>query len=444
MIRNLTLGLVATMGTLTATAQEGSSYYSNFRTWSVGVNAGYTTPSVLIGGQNDFSKADMNLGYGMYIKKQLSPMFSLRVDGVAGKVGGNNSEAFKSGRASSTSGMYNSFTTNFVSGTISGQANLLNLNLFKKENSAQLYANAGIGIASYQTELTPKSGAVVKYTDKNINELVIPVGLGAKFRLSDGLNLDLGYTMNFVDADNFDGAWAGGKNDKYGYTHAGLEFVLGAKGKKQLAFHNPSAETYEQLAAAKTAAEEAKAAIAPLKQENANLKAELDKLKMDSDNDGVSDAFDKCPNTPAGTAVDGSGCPLPKAPAPVIQKIEKTIVTQQDRLVVADAIKNLEFDLGKATIRSTSFASLDRVAELLKSKGFSLNLAGHTDNTGNDASNQKLSEDRAAAVKDYLISKGVDMSKVTSEGYGESRPIASNKTAAGRQKNRRVEFTLAN
>lgn len=110
--------------------------------------------------------------------------------------------------------------------------------------------------------------------------------------------------------------------------------------------------------------------------------------------------------------------------------------------MVAEAIRNLEFDFAKSTIRSTSYPSLNRVSDLLKTKDFSLKLAGHTDNVGSDAANMKLSKDRAESVKSYLVSQGVNPSRVEATGYGESQPIASNKTAKGRQQNRRVEFTL--
>ena len=137
--------------------------------------------------------------------------------------------------------------------------------------------------------------------------------------------------------------------------------------------------------------------------------------------------------------VDGAGCPL-KAPAQIIK--EKVIVTEADRRVVDEAIKNLEFDLGKSTIRSTSYATLNKVAELLVAKDFSLKLAGHTDNTGSMALNLRLSKDRAEAIKTYLVSQGANASRIEATGYGPNQPIASNKTADGRQKNRRVEFTL--
>ncbi|RZK16646.1 MAG: OmpA family protein, partial [Pedobacter sp.] len=149
--------------------------------------------------------------------------------------------------------------------------------------------------------------------------------------------------------------------------------------------------------------------------------------------------FDKCPGTPTGTVVDGSGCPI-KVQREIIR--ETKVITEEDRKVVKDAISNLEFDLGKSTIRSKSYASLNRVAGLLVEKNFSLKLAGHTDNTGGRELNLRLSKERAESVKAYLVSQGANASRIEATGYGPDQPISTNKTAAGRQENRRVEFTL--
>jgi OOP family OmpA-OmpF porin len=138
--------------------------------------------------------------------------------------------------------------------------------------------------------------------------------------------------------------------------------------------------------------------------------------------------------------VDGSGCPLPDVkPAENV----RVYVTEEDRRIVNEAVRNLEFDFNKATIREHSFASLDRLAQLLMDKHFNLKLAGYTDNVGGVAFNLRLSKERAESVKNYLVGKGADASKITAEGYGKAHPIATNKTASGRQKNRRVEFTLS-
>ena len=120
----------------------------------------------------------------------------------------------------------------------------------------------------------------------------------------------------------------------------------------------------------------------------------------------------------------------------------KMEITEDDRRIVSEAFEDLEFDLGKSTIRLASNATLDKVAELLVNKNFSLKLAGHTDNVGSESANMKLSKDRAESLKAYLVSKGANPSRIEATGYGEAQPIDSNKTAEGRQKNRRVEFTL--
>jgi OOP family OmpA-OmpF porin len=179
--------------------------------------------------------------------------------------------------------------------------------------------------------------------------------------------------------------------------------------------------------------------------EVADLRDQLNKMKMDSDGDGVSDYFDKCANTPKTVKVDGAGCALPVPPPSkdtTIVRNNTYIITGEDRKIVDEAVRNLEFDFGKATIRERSFVYLNRVADLLNQKGIQLKLAGHTDNVGSEEANMTLSKNRADAVKNYMMNKGVSSSKIESEGFGESKPIESNKTASGRQKNRRVEFTI--
>ncbi|MFC4143588.1 DUF6089 family protein [Pedobacter mendelii] len=418
-----------------AMAQEPVAPTSQFRTWSIGVNAGALTPLSPLGGKNDFSNNKTSFGYGLYIKKQFTNYFSLRLDGVMGKLKGDNTEAFDSGFTPTNT--VSAFDTKLnYSASLNAVVNMFNIDMFRKENAVQLYASVGAGLAGYKPTITTAAGTSAYAGDKTISELIIPVGVGAKFKVSDGINIDLGWTINYVDGDNLDGLYKGGSNDKYNYGYAGLEFALG-KGK-QLAFHNPVAATYDEALAAKNIANALKSDLDAQKAENAKLRSDLNNLLTDTDGDGVADKLDKCPGTPSGTVVDGSGCPL-KTPEKVVEKV---VITEEDRKVVAAAIKNLEFDLGKATIRSKSYASLNRVAALLVQKNFSLKLAGHTDNTGSDALNLRLSKSRAESVKAYLVSQGANASRIEAIGYGEAQPIATNKTAAGRQQNRRVEFTL--
>jgi len=150
---------------------------------------------------------------------------------------------------------------------------------------------------------------------------------------------------------------------------------------------------------------------------------------LDSDGDGVADYLDKCPNTPAGAQVDKDGCP-PVTPPPAVA--EKG----------AYVFRNIYFDTNSATIKPESEPILDEVAEFLKANpGMKMEVQGHTDNKGPAEYNMKLSEKRAAAVKAYLVKdEAVKSDRLTTKGYGITMPAASNDTAEGRVKNRRVEF----
>lgn len=409
-----------------------------YKTWSIGVNGGILAPVAATGGSNDFSKWKASGGYGAYVKYQLLHFMALRADYVGGKLKADNSSNL--GNGTPVSSPYSSFETKLKwSASLNAVFNITTVNWLFRKNFVMLYGSVGGGIAGYSPTLT-RTGSNTSFDykkDGSVKELIIPVGAGLKFRLSEFINLDLGYTMYYTDGDNLDGYHRGPNKDKFSYGYAGLEFALGKKGKPQLQWHNPAAATYDELEAQKAAL---RANLDAVTQSNARLTADVDKLTKDSDGDGVSDFFDKCPGTPANTAVDGAGCPLP---APVIEKKEeKVVITEEDNRIVKEAIQNLEFDFAKATIKPHSYPALDRVAELLKRKNLNLKLSGHTDNVGSKTRNLALSRERAEAVKAYLVGQGVNASKIEAVGYGMTQPIASNKTAAGRQKNRRVEFTI--
>jgi OOP family OmpA-OmpF porin len=103
----------------------------------------------------------------------------------------------------------------------------------------------------------------------------------------------------------------------------------------------------------------------------------------------------------------------------------------------------IQFDSGKSTLRSESYKSLDEAVEFLTaSETMTVEIQGHTDNVGSDESNQKLSQDRAAVVRAYLIKKGIKADRLESNGYGEKQPIADNTESKGRQKNRRTVFKI--
>jgi outer membrane protein OmpA-like peptidoglycan-associated protein len=111
--------------------------------------------------------------------------------------------------------------------------------------------------------------------------------------------------------------------------------------------------------------------------------------------------------------------------------------------VLADVFDNLNFEFGKAEIKKESLPYLDKLADTLnKAKGWTLEIQGHTDDKGGDDFNMKLSQNRADAVKNYLITKGVLLDTITAKGFGESQPLVPNDSDANREKNRRVEFKI--
>lgn len=111
--------------------------------------------------------------------------------------------------------------------------------------------------------------------------------------------------------------------------------------------------------------------------------------------------------------------------------------------VLADVFDNLNFEFGKAEIKKDSLPYLDKLADtLLKAKNWTIEIQGHTDDKGSDDYNLKLSQNRADAVKKYLISKGISADTITSKGFGESVPLVANDIDANREKNRRVEFKI--
>jgi len=106
---------------------------------------------------------------------------------------------------------------------------------------------------------------------------------------------------------------------------------------------------------------------------------------------------------------------------------------------------DLLFDTGRATLKNGAFQHLDKLAEFLNNyRDRTVIIEGNTDNVGSESVNQALSEDRAESVKEYLVREGVDSSRIQTNGLGKSNPIANNRTAAGRQRNRRVEVIISN
>ena len=232
----------------------------------------------------------------------------------------------------------------------------------------------------------------------------IPVGAGMYFKIADkvGLNIKAGYAFGITD-----------------YYESNVFWSAGAT----LGMPKLSKEEPEE--------------ILPVDTDGDGIPDYLDECPdvyglaefngcPDSDGDGIPDHLDECPYE-AGP-VENKGCPIDEE-------------AKKDK--AQKGIQSVHFETGKADLNAESYPILNRVATLLSDNpNFHISIEGHTDNTGGDAINEKLSLDRANSGAEYLISKGIDAERVSSIGFGSKQPIADNSTVEGRAENRRTIFRL--
>ncbi|WP_259068338.1 OmpA family protein [Mucilaginibacter sp. X4EP1] len=395
-----------------------------YNTWSVGVNVGVTAPSVATGGVNPFNHNKAELGYGVSLRDQLSHAFSLQLDYHGGKLAGNAGSGnppidIVSGTT------YQSFETKFNSGSLTGVVNVGSVSFLQRKSAINFYVSGGAGLDFYKPAPVASDGTTVQWA--TVKELFIPIGAGVKFKLTDQLDLNLGYTENFVDGFNLTGVHAKyPAENRYSYGYAGLEYTFGSKSKPSLEWVNPIAQMYDELYDAALRQE-----VEALKGRVANVETAVSDLKKDSDGDGVSDQFDKCPNTPAGTVVDGSGCPIVFPKPDTIKAAAVSAVTPYS---------NIQFEFDSSVLKTSSYPVLDATSADLRSNSSVVTLAGYASSEGTAAHNLRLSKDRANSVKTYLVNSGVDAKRLKVKGLGETHPIADNSTEDGRVLNRRVEF----
>ncbi len=466
--------LVAAMG-YAENAQAQAQVFggrSEYRTWSIGVQGGITTPNVLIGGENAFGQKvgyfQNKIGeyYGLTIRKQFSHLFGLELEGNRGRIKTYNHELSPNNGfiidpitgdpdpvaslgVENDLGARSAVTTVNWSASLNGVFQLGTIDFLRRENSVNFYAKVGLGVLAYnpvQYANNTFDGNVVynrqdlpdgqRWGDEIFGDreavgdrnyrlgMYVPVGVGAKFKLSEVVALNLGYTMNFTDEALLYGpSLRNDNNQRFANVYGGLEFTLGSRDKENLTFANPVANLYDELKDPSLRNE-----VEALKQRVSALEGTVDQLGKDSDGDGVSDKFDKCPNTPAGTVVDGAGCPI-KFPEPPKQELTQ-----------GGYYAPIGFEFDSSVLKTESYSTLDKLAKELRDNNASVTLDGYASAEGTEAYNLNLSKDRANAVKQYLVNAGVPASSVNANGYGEANPIASNDTEAGRVQNRRVEI----
>lgn len=420
---------------------------------------------------------------------------------------------------------YNSMSYRNDLGTIGITANNFTLNLklrykfnngylFKEDAAFAPFLTAGIGSTLINSKQnTEFSKAIIK---DDLYAANIAVGAGVLFQINDRVGFEIANTINSPLYDAWDGVDAG-KDDLYLQYSAGLIFQLrkptdsdndGVADKKDDCPNTPSGVNVTSKGCP---VDNDKDGVVdyldacPSLQGSVELQGCPDKDKdgvadkddkcpeipgimrffgcPDSDGDGTEDATDKCPNqrgldifggcpdtdgdgvqdaedkcadTPRGVKVDATGCVADAdgdgindleddCPNLAGTKINKGCPEVQEAVkqLFQKALQGIQFETGRSVIKKSSYPIMDAITKVMvDNPSYKIIIGGHTDNVGSDETNLTLSEGRASAVADYLITKGIDPLRISSKGFGEAYPVDDNNTAAGRTRNRRVEFKV--
>jgi len=174
------------------------------------------------------------------------------------------------------------------------------------------------------------------------------------------------------------------------------------------------------------------------------VKVDVHGCPTDTDGDGIYDYLDKCPGTPTGFKVDAHGCSIDTDGDGVYDYLDACPGTPEGAKVNEQGcwiLGGVLFDTNRWNIKPNFYPNLDAIVTVFeKNPVLNIEIRGHTDSIGNAAYNKKLSESRAKAVMDYLVKKGINPKRLSSEGFGSTLPIVGNDTKEGRAKNRRIEL----
>lgn len=318
---------------------------------------------------------------GLNVSKYVTPSFDLM-----GKIRGGQIDR-------------NTFKNTLVDFNIMAKYKFNNGYILKEESLFAPYLFLGIGDAlSIYTDVT------TGVKDAPLAVFNLPMGFGFKFNVNEKLSASIETHYNYMVNDRADGQVEGKWDDQFLYNAIGVSYNL-ASGKDS---DGDGVKDKEDSCP--------------------NIKGtKATGGCPDADGDGIADLDDKCPNIP-GIQEEG-GCP---------RNYTQSVV------IMTKAREGLFFNTASAVIKDESFPVLDAVVKVLKENpSYKLNIEGHTDNTGNAESNLALSQKRADAAKAYLIDKGIAADRLTSKGFGVTKPAADNSTEAGRALNRRVEFIIS-
>lgn len=429
-MRNFTIIIVCLFIQINLSGQRDTS----IQNWIFGAEKGVAK----IAGEVD---AASGFAFGFFVEKPINNIFSTRLQlGMGGMQGqdltpsnnwlnhpvwnGKTNAAINYNNAPTPS-VYNNFSTSYLEGNLQAIFNFSQLSFFKNKTRFDGFLLGGLGVMQYETSVDAADldGNIYDFlllnpTEEdrilpNLNNLmdgnyessihekpeIIPIyqaGAGVKWRFKKNLTLALSHRASWTGKDDLDASqWNENNemddiNDLHHFTSLSLSYTF-FKTKK----------------------------------------IEIPKL--------IEPVVKHPVLEPEPEIIE-------EIPEPVVEEIEEPVVVVEptkEEKILFNAIDKLEFETNQAIIRSISYESLDKLADLLiEHENWNLKIQGHTDNVGSPSTNLKLSKERAEAVANYLSRKGVAYNRLKVSWYGEKRPIASNDTEEGRQKNRRVEMEI--
>lgn len=302
----------------------------------------------------------------------------------------------------------NGHTLDFI---LYGSTNLSNLLAPKRDGfwgKVNIYGNLGAGLGLYSY-----SGVAGVSDGDNLKSPLALAGLNAEYRLSRVLSLGLEGQYRYYVRENLGGLSNNSMGSDALIGTIGLRYKFGGTTKSHVRnmsldefYPAPAPVVIEKAAQSEKVDPNTEKRLKTLEDDNVIIKEKLQKLEND---------LKALSEKPSGSSVNAT-------------------------------FQNIEFEFGSSKLTKQAYDLLDQVYSILKSNSTAwtkISVSGHTDNIGPKSVNQQLSVARAQAVKDYLVKKGISDSAITVAGYGEDKPIASNDTSEGRQKNRRVEFEIS-
>jgi OOP family OmpA-OmpF porin len=457
------------------------------RKWNIGISGGATQYNGDLG--NDFYKTDMTFyGVGGFsVSRYLGKYFDLNLAANKGTVAYNRADGY--------------FNSEFSSIALNLKINLLNPDYVVRP---YVFGGLGVMLFDKKLDvdskkidyLLPTAGGGLTFRLSP----VVMLNVQETFMFTDGDDRDgvsggskdsflmhtVGLSFNLGEKKDADNDGVSDRNDKCSDTPAGIAVDKNGcpldKDNDGVADYLDECPEVAGSPALNGCPDRDKDGVADAKDRCPDVAGPVALRGCpDVDNDGVADIDDKCPNTPAGQKVDAAGCPMdndkdgvvnsedrcPDAAGPVSLKgcpdtdgdgvpdiddrcptVKGNIINKgcpeiapKDVKKIAAIAGKLFFENASAKLKTSSYVQLnDLVIILNRYDATNLQIEGHTDSNGSDAYNIKLSQERMESVKQYLTSKGIAESRLLALGFGEGKPIATNKTAAGRAKNRRVEL----